>query len=94
MSKAKTAYPEINDIREDLSSLKDNTVKLSRHIKEDGMEQASEVGRSVSRQAHDLMENGEKNMKVLERKISEKPMQSIAIAFGAGLLASVLLGRR
>lgn len=94
MATAKTTYPEIGDIREDLHSLKDNTVKLGRHLKEDSVEQAGEVGRSVQRQAHHLMENGEKNLKIVEKYIAEKPVQSIAIAFGAGLLASMLLGRR
>lgn len=86
--KTKDKYPEIKEIREDLESLKDNTVELAQHVKKDGMEQVQETKQTLTVQAL-------KNLKQIEKQVQRKPMQSIAVAFAGGLVASMFLrGRR
>ena len=41
-----------------------------------------------------LKDAGTKNMARVEKRIREKPAQSLAIAFGAGILLSLLFGRK
>ncbi len=43
MPKAKAAYPEIEDIKEDLHSLKNNVVDLTNQIKKDGLKQTGNI---------------------------------------------------
>ncbi len=84
----KGKYPEIQGIKEDLGSLKDNTVELAQHVKKDGLNQVEETAKS-------LKSFGQKELKKAEKYVKQKPMQSIAIAFAGGVVASILLrGRR
>lgn len=96
MSKAKSpSYPEIEEIKEDLNSLKDNVIALTQHIQKDGKVQAEEVGEEAKKRLTLVRARGKQEMKKLERQVKAKPGQSMAIAFAAGLAASALLrGRR
>ncbi len=94
MPKSKSMYPEINDIREDLDSLKNNVVELTRHIKKDGSQQTRVIKRSLLEQLSQLEASSQKQFKAIESNIKEKPAQSVAIAFGVGVVASFLLNRR
>jgi hypothetical protein len=80
-------YPEVTSIGNDLKSLKSDIGDLAVHIKEDGL--------------HDLQEKageGYKTLQAYEKNIEERvtnyPLQSLAIAFASGLAASYLFGRR
>lgn len=86
-SKAKSAYPEIQDIGNDLKSLTSNVGELAHHIKEDSVSGLSEFAQAEIKQLTSFA-------KKLEDAVKRKPVQSIAIAFAGGLIASVLLGRR
>lgn len=95
MPKAKNSYPEIKEIKDDLNSLRDNVVELTKHIQKDGVEQAEEVGAIAKKRINKLQVRGRREMKRLEKQVKEKPSQSIAIAFATGVVASMLLrGRR
>lgn len=86
-SKAKSAYPEIKDIGNDLKSLKSNVGELAQHVKEDSVNGISEFAQMEMQQISDFTTR-------IENAIRRKPAQSIAIAFAGGLIASLLLGRR
>lgn len=88
------SYPEINDIREDLNTLQTDAVRLGRRVAADGKEKLQDMAQNAQEQLSTLKDQGSKQMEYLEGRIRTKPVQSIAIAFGAGLLASLLLGRR
>lgn len=88
------SYSEIDDIRQDLDSLKNNVVELTRHLTKDGNAQVAQLGQALSNHLADLQKSGKQQYKQIEGKVKEKPAQTLAIAFGAGVLASLLLGRR
>lgn len=90
----KTGYPEIDEIREDLNSLKDNVIELTKHVQEDGIHRAEEASVIAKKKLAEIQANGEQGLKKMEGHVREKPAQSLAIAFAGGLLASLLLRRR
>lgn len=77
---AKASYPELEEIQKDWRALKRDVAKFASHATSDGR-------RSIS-------DFGSRTMESVEHQISEKPAQTLAIAFVAGALASILLGRR
>jgi ElaB/YqjD/DUF883 family membrane-anchored ribosome-binding protein len=93
-AKTKTQYPEIEDIREDLDSLKTNVVELTRAVKKDSVVQTEAIKDVALTRFEELKESGQEQIKNIERRVKAKPAESVAIAFAAGLAASFLLGRR
>lgn len=89
-----TGYPELDNIREDLESLKTNVVELTRHVQENGYEKTVELSNMALKQIADLKKRGQREYTKVERSIKAKPGQSLAIAFAVGIAASYLLGRR
>ncbi|MBL4803573.1 MAG: DUF883 family protein [Alphaproteobacteria bacterium] len=94
MPKAKTSYPEIDDIREDLDSLKSNVVELTKHLKHNGQEQSHELREMATERLDALKTSGRKQVEVIEKRVKQKPVESIGIAFATGLALSYILGRR
>lgn len=98
MSKSKSKsqnYPEIDEIREDLDSLKGNVVELTKHIKKDGVDHAEEAKALAKKRFASAKLRGQQEVKKLENQVREKPAQSMAVAFAGGVLASMLIrGRR
>lgn len=90
----KSNYSEIDEIREDLHSLKDNVVELTRHLKKDGVEQAGEANMYVKERLADIQSHGKKGIKQVEEQVKNKPGQSLAIAFATGAVLSMLLRGR
>lgn len=96
MPKSKpTTYHEIDEIREDLDSLKDNVIELTKHLQKDGVEHAEELGDVAKKRLKVMQMRGRQEMKKVEKQVKQKPGQSLAIAFATGVVASMLLrGRR
>lgn len=90
----KSEYPEIDEIREDLDSLRTNVVELTQHIKQNGSTQATNLRDRANDTIHDLQERGQKQVQRVEKQVKQKPGQSLALAFAGGLLTSLLLRRR
>jgi len=90
-SDAQSAFPEIEDIKEDLTSLKNDIAKLYGHVYKDGGKQVKEF---ASDQIHRAQDAGRDGIKKLEHQVTSKPAQSVAIAFAAGVVASFLLARK
>ncbi|HPF47003.1 MAG TPA: hypothetical protein PK690_09060 [Emcibacteraceae bacterium] len=93
MSKAKNTYPEIDDIRQDLNSLKSNVVELTKHIQHDGRLTVDDVKESASERLKVLSVTGKKKLKDVEGRVKDKPVQSLAMAFAAGLVLSAMIKR-
>lgn len=90
-----TSYPEIDEIRDDLDSLKNNVVELTRHLKSDGVQQAEQVSSLAQKRLKSLGTRGQQELRRIEKQVKQKPAQSMAIAFATGMLASMILrGRR
>lgn len=94
MSKVTAKYPEIENIKGDIDSLKENTIELGKHIKKDGSFKTSQLKGVVSDKVQQLSDKGQEQLKNVEGRVKDKPLQSVAIAFAAGLFISALLGRR
>ncbi len=80
-------YPEVSEIREDLRALKQDVVKLGSHVQSN----SGQYVRDVKDYAWDKMERG---METVERRVQDKPGQTLLAAFAAGLFASFFFGRR
>ena len=94
MSKVKEPYPEIQDIRHDLDSLKNNVVELTKHIKQDGFKTTREIKRAAWLRIGEARKSGEKQLKKVEASVKKEPAKSLAIAFASGLILSALMRRR
>lgn len=98
MQKARSEFPEIEDIRQDLDSLKSNVVELTRHIKAEGGSQALAFTKDLRKVAQDrlseLRNTAQREYRKVESQVKSKPSQSLATAFAAGLVLSWLFSRR
>lgn len=98
MPKAKTKYPEIKNIKKDAQSLKENIATLKNHavddIKANGSEKIEEIKETISDRAQMINETSQDQLYKVENYVKEKPLQSMGIAFAAGLAISALMGRR
>jgi ElaB/YqjD/DUF883 family membrane-anchored ribosome-binding protein len=90
-------YPEVEDLKTDVGNLKADVSNLASRVKADGAALASKVGQEIEAQANEkysfFKRESRKQLDRVEAKVHEKPMQSIAVAFGAGI-ALALLARR
>lgn len=93
MPKSKN-YDEIDDIREDIKSLKGNVIELTKHVQQDGKEQVDDMRALAEKRLEEVANTGKENYKALRSRVKEKPEQSLALAFAGGLLASYLMARR
>ena len=80
-------YPKTDAIKKDLTTLKDDTATLAKGI--------TDKGQGVLRDGVDqLITAAEDEFQDLEKRVKEKPGQSILLAFAAGMFASFMLGSR
>ncbi|NCO04277.1 MAG: hypothetical protein GW903_08815 [Alphaproteobacteria bacterium] len=87
-------HSDVDDIKEDINSLKSNTIELARHVKEAGSHKTEDITEAASKRFKALTTQGKEQLKNMESKIKAKPLQSIAVAFIAGLVFDALLKRR
>lgn len=94
MSKNKEIEKRTENLREDIEDIKTNVVGIAKEVKKEGREHMHDFVDQASENLNEWKARGEMYRLQAEKKVIEKPMQSLAIAFGAGILASILLGRR
>lgn len=94
MPRAKKNYTEIDDIRDDLDSLKTNVVELTRHLKHDSTQQIDTTREALMDRLMGYRDASKKRMKDMEKQVKAKPTQSIMMAFAAGAIASFMLRGR
>ena len=93
MAKAKSNYPEIDEIKGDIASLKSNVVELTRHMQENGADKTHEMAQTARKRLAALQKTGKQELQKMEKQVKAKPAQSLAVAFAAGLVTSFLLSR-
>jgi len=81
-------------VKEDLKSMKQNGAALAQHLKEDTQEIAKSATAEAKHRYADFKDYAGERLKGLEHEVTNKPVQSVAIAFAAGAVLSLLLGRR
>lgn len=94
MQKIRSEFPEIEEIKQDIDSLKSNVVELTKHMKSEGKDSAFKLGEAALSRYADLKKSAQLEYLKAEKSVKSKPGQSIAIAFGAGLVAAFLLRGR
>ena len=94
MTKSAENYPEIDELRKDLAALKKHMSELTDSVKRDGVEEAEKIGTKAKEKLGELKDHGAQGLERIEDRVREKPGQSIAIAFAAGFLASMLMRNR
>ncbi len=96
VSAATANYPEIEDIRSDLESLKTNVVELARHVQQEGSEKMTAIGKDMGRIAQKQIKNlqtvSKKEFNEVKSLVKRKPAQTLAAAFAAGVLLSMFWG--
>ena len=85
---------DMDAIRKDIESLRGNIEDLTRHMKNEGAARMENVKDRVNDTISSYKETGMEKLESVERQVKEKPAQSMAIAFAAGMFASFLFGRR
>ena len=105
MPKTTKKLNEMDTIRNDLKTLSEGLKSLTKHVEAEGKTTAADLKIKAQENLSDLKIKAQENvanfqdysrdqLKVVEKEIKAKPAQSVAIAFGAGVLASFLLSRR
>ncbi len=88
-------YARENHVAQDaVKTLYASGENLIRHLKEDTAEIATEMAAEGKSKMKDARAFTAKYIKNLEEEISERPVQSVAIAFAIGAVVSLMLGRR
>ncbi len=95
------APADFDTIVDDLATLKRDFARLMEQMKTGAIDGASETAENLLRQlnerASELYENmsdqGERSIKAISRQVEERPITSLLVAFGIGMIASRLLSR-
>lgn len=96
---------ELNQLREDLQSMRGDMSELVQSIADLGRQRASGLGDEASQQLHDRLEQleqtygraqqrGKEAYGDMERRIRERPLTSLCFALGLGVVLGTLLHRR
>src|SRR5689334_10984415 len=104
MATAKTrrrAEAGFDTIVDDLGTLKRDLGRLMDQMKNGAVDGASEAAQNLLSQlnerASDIYENisgrGERSVQAISRQVEERPITSLLVAFGAGMIVSRLLSR-
>lgn len=85
----------IDNIKQDINALKADVIDLSRNVKTDGMKKIEEATIELSDKIDSLKKEGNYELDRVNAYISDRPTQSVAIAFAIGaLFATIFTGRR
>lgn len=84
---------DLNDIREDLNSLGNNVAELARDIKKSSVRATQDAKDSFYARATKWKEASQDQYHNVEQSVKRHPAKSIAMAFGAGVLASFLMSK-
>jgi ElaB/YqjD/DUF883 family membrane-anchored ribosome-binding protein len=76
------------------SAIRENVTDIARSVKTISNDGAREITEYLREIVAEIKDGSVEAMRKTEGRIRSKPGQSIAIAFGAGILASILFGRR
>jgi ElaB/YqjD/DUF883 family membrane-anchored ribosome-binding protein len=90
----KSEYPELGDIQKDMQKLKGDVDDLLRHAKSNSGRYVREAKDFAWHQVERAQDAAHKGLEAVESRVKEKPGQTLAAAFFAGLVASLFLGRR
>jgi ElaB/YqjD/DUF883 family membrane-anchored ribosome-binding protein len=88
------SFSSFDDVKKDLNNLKSDVAGIAGDIKKAGVDRAADAASYVSKNLDGLKSTGSDALVRIEEQVKARPGQSIAIAFIAGALTSLLLGRK
>jgi ElaB/YqjD/DUF883 family membrane-anchored ribosome-binding protein len=91
---AKAVFATLDDIREDIDSMKRHIADLAEDIKNAGADEARDALHLLRKGADTVKHSGEEAIGKIEGGIKSSPRRSIAVAFAMGALAALFIGRR
>lgn len=89
-----SASDDIQNIKQDLSSLTSNVIEMARRLEMQGIDKAAHLKDDLGEKMTVLKENGRAKYGEFEDGVKSHPTRSVALAFGAGALISLLMSRR
>jgi ElaB/YqjD/DUF883 family membrane-anchored ribosome-binding protein len=81
-------------VDEDLAALRADLRALKESISDLAKDKGDEVRTKISETADKAVASGKQTAETMQETVRERPMTSVAIAFGVGLLIAHLLDRR
>jgi ElaB/YqjD/DUF883 family membrane-anchored ribosome-binding protein len=84
----------MDDLKNDLSALKEDIHALNTRLMHEGAVRGTEMKDAMRTRMELMKAKGRTQIKDIETQVQDKPGQSLALAFGLGLAASLLMGRR
>lgn len=84
---------DVNDVRDDVKSLKENVSALSHSLKEEACAKTSELKDLAAEKLESAMKRGNESLKFIDDEVRANPRSAVAVAFAAGILANFLLRR-
>jgi ElaB/YqjD/DUF883 family membrane-anchored ribosome-binding protein len=91
---AQNLKQDTHRLKEDLRAIKDDSIALARDLKEDGITAAKNVGTDVKEKVDEMKTHASEHLGTIAKEVKARPLQSMAIAFAAGAVASLFIGRR
>ena len=92
--KAGETQEDLTNLRADLETLREDIQMLMTHMRKASGSAGAEAKQMLSEASERAGETISAAKSVADRKISERPLTAVAIAFGVGLLAGKLMDRR
>ncbi len=87
-------YSELSDIQKDLKALKSHVADLSSHVQSNSTKYIRDAKDYAWHQVERAQDAAKGSLEAVEKRVQEKPGQTLAAAFFAGIVASFFLGRR
>jgi ElaB/YqjD/DUF883 family membrane-anchored ribosome-binding protein len=95
------APASFDTIADDLATLKRDFARLMDQMKTGAIDGASETAQNLLEQLNEraselyesMSDQGERSVKAITRQVEERPITSLLVAFGIGMLVSRLLSR-
>ncbi len=85
---------ELDTLRADLGAIKDDIANISRAVSRRAGKAAANGRAQAEDLVADLTAKGEESLEVARGQIAERPLTSLLVAFGVGMVLSKLLDRR
>ncbi len=90
----KTAASSIDNIKEDIYTLKADVIELGRTVKSEGMKKIEEATIELQDKIDSLKTEGRDEIDKVQSYINNNPNNAVGIAFATGALVALLLSRR
>jgi ElaB/YqjD/DUF883 family membrane-anchored ribosome-binding protein len=89
-AKNKVDIPDLDDIKEELATLRKDIAVLARHAGNGAMDKMSDHGHRIYERVQD---GGERVVRAASHEIEERPLTSVLVAFAVGFVGGRLLAR-